>query len=171
MSTAEMTRDDVMRETASHIRRVGNLMAEMMAELMHRAVNHDQSKWSDDEWVSFARETPGLRGLTYGSPEYKDALLRLGPALQLHYRRNTNHHPDVLPNGVNDMTLLDLLEMICDWKAATERHADGDIASSITKNAERFGLSPQLVAILTNTVRSVGWTPPVAGAPIRGGGW
>jgi len=53
---------------------------------------------------------------------------------------------------VNNMNLFDLLEMIVDWLAATKRHADGDINKSIEINTERFGLSPQLVNILKNTV-------------------
>lgn len=161
MNTAD--RDEVMRMTAAHIRRVGELMVEMGAALMRRAVNHDASKWSAEEWEAFARETPTLKGLTYGSPEYKAALDRLGPALQAHYKAN-RHHPEYFTDGVDSMTLLDLIEMLCDWKAATERHADGDIASSIVKNTERFKLSPQLVKILTNTAVERAWIKSPASA-------
>lgn len=151
-------RDEVMRMTAAHIRRVGELMVKAASELSLRAVNHDLSKWSPEEWEAFARETPGLRSLTYNSPEYKDALARLGPALQQHYARNA-HHPEYHRNGVNGMTLLDLVEMLCDWKAATERHADGDIERSIVQNTERFKLEPQTVAILRNTASAMGFIP------------
>ncbi len=58
---------------------------------------------------------------------------------------------------VNGMTLVDLIEMLADWKAATERHADGSLAKSLTIQQERFGLSPQLVQILTNTAEWFGW--------------
>ena len=44
-----------------------------------------------------------------------------------------------------------LLEMICDWKASSERHADGDILKSIEINQERFGYSDDLKNILINT--------------------
>lgn len=44
-----------------------------------------------------------------------------------------------------------LVEMFFDWKAASERHADGDIFKSIEINKERFGLSEQLAEILKNT--------------------
>lgn len=40
---------------------------------------------------------------------------------------------------------------MCDWKAASMRHEDGDIRKSIEKNTKRFNLSPQLVNILKNT--------------------
>lgn len=162
MNTDE--RDEVMRMTAAHIRRVGELMVQMSADLMKRAVIHDASKWSPSEWESFARETPGLRGLTYGSSEYKAALGRLGPSLQAHYAGN-RHHPEFHgADGVNGMNLLDLIEMLADWKAATERHADGCIARSITMNTQRFGLSPQLVRIMENTVRDLGWSRSVTPA-------
>ena len=50
------------------------------------------------------------------------------------------------------MSLIDLLEMLCDWSAATKRHDDGDILKSIEKNKTRFGLTDQLAQILRNTV-------------------
>ena len=49
------------------------------------------------------------------------------------------------------MNLIDLLEMICDWKASSERHADGDIFKSIEINQKRFGYSDDLKNILMNT--------------------
>jgi len=54
--------------------------------------------------------------------------------------------------GVNGMTLIDLIEMLCDWKAASERHRDGCIRKSIEINTKRFTLSQQLAKILENTV-------------------
>ena len=50
------------------------------------------------------------------------------------------------------MTLIDLIEMLCDWKAATLRHADGGILKSIEYNKKRFGISDELCQILKNTV-------------------
>jgi hypothetical protein len=55
------------------------------------------------------------------------------------------------------MKLFDVLEMLMDWKAASERHADGDIRRSLVINTDRFKLSPQLVSILANTIRERGW--------------
>ena len=52
---------------------------------------------------------------------------------------------------VNDMNLIDIMEMLCDWKASSERHNDGNIRKSIEISANRFGLSPQMVKILENT--------------------
>jgi hypothetical protein len=59
--------------------------------------------------------------------------------------------------GIRGMTLLDVIEMLADWKAATERHADGNLARSIEVNQKRFGCSDELRAILTNTATALGW--------------
>jgi hypothetical protein len=151
-----MTRDDVIRSTAAHIRRVGELMVGCSGKLCQRAVAHDKSKWHEHEWRDFEKATPQLAELTYGSDEYKAALKSIQPALKHHYANNS-HHPEHHPDGVDGMTLLDLVEMLCDWKAATERHNDGSIAKSLDHNRERFKIGPQLEAILRNTARAEGW--------------
>lgn len=51
------------------------------------------------------------------------------------------------------MNLVDILEMLADWRAATERNQNGNIRKSIEINAEKYGISPQLRRILENTVR------------------
>lgn len=53
--------------------------------------------------------------------------------------------------GIEGMSLLDIIEMFCDWKAATERHNDGDILKSIEHNEKRFKIAPQLSQIFRNT--------------------
>lgn len=59
--------------------------------------------------------------------------------------------------GVYGMTLMDLVEMFCDWKAATERHADGSLEKSIQINRERFHLTRPLTDILENTRKELNW--------------
>lgn len=55
--------------------------------------------------------------------------------------------------GIHHMDLIQMTEMLCDWLAATMRHADGDIGRSITQNAERFGYGPEIEGLLRNTAR------------------
>ncbi len=61
----------------------------------------------------------------------------------------------VLRSTVNEMNLLQLLEMFCDWKAATLRHNNGNLRTSIKHNAGRFGMAKQLEAIFENTAALV----------------
>lgn len=141
-------------DTWRHINRVQQLMAAVAKELIDRAVRHDQSKLAPPEVNLFAEMTPKLAGVTYGSPEYEAYRKQLGPALAHHYAHNS-HHPEHFKSGVEDMGLVDLLEMLVDWKASSERHNDGNIRKSIEINAERFGLTPQLRRILENTAASL----------------
>lgn len=137
--------------TLAHIHRVQALLAEVSRNLIARAIQHDQSKLCEPEASVFAEYTAKLKGVTYGSEEYKSFLSAMKPALDHHYACN-RHHPEHWSGGIKDMSLLDLIEMIVDWKAATERHADGDIEKSITINKSRFGYSDELESIFRRTV-------------------
>lgn len=154
---AELTRDDVIRMTADHIKRVGLYMADVCGQIAKRAVVHDQSKWSESEWPYFAGATAQLAGVTYGSDRYKEMLQEIKPAITHHNQVNTHHPEHFREQGIDGMTLLDLVEMMCDWKAASERHADGSVENSLNVNRERFKISPQLESILRNTCRAMGW--------------
>lgn len=47
--------------------------------------------------------------------------------------------------------MIDLIEMFCDWRAAIERHDNGDIYESIEVNADQYDIPDQLKSILQNT--------------------
>jgi len=147
---------DSTADTLKHSLRVGTLLAPVIAELAERATTHDLSKTEDPELATFNEYTPKLRTSTYGSDEYKGYLTEMQAGLAHHYEHN-RHHPEHFADGVDGMTLIDLIEMLADWKAATERHADGDLARSLTIQRERFGLSDQTAAVLANTARHLGW--------------
>ena len=147
---------DSRKDTIEHKKRVGQLMAEICGELIKRAVKHDDSKLEEPEKHYFDIYTPLLKKLTYGSTEYKDSLKSLEIALKHHYENNS-HHPEFYKNGIDGMSLLDIIELFADWKAATERHEDGDIEKSISLNKERFKMSDQLCNIFENTVKELGW--------------
>jgi len=137
-------------DTWGHIDRVRTLLNTCVRELLDRGEAHDQSKLDTPEVEAFTEYTPKLAGSTYGSDEYTAFRKAMSPALEHHYANN-RHHPEHHKDGVDDMNLVDILEMLCDWKAASERHNNGNIRKSIEINADRFGLSPQLVRILENT--------------------
>lgn len=137
-------------ETTKHIRLVQSILHKFIKELLDRADLHDLSKLESPEVEIFTEFTPKLAASTYGSKEYDEFRVAMGPALDHHYAKN-KHHPEHYKNGVNDMNLIDLLEMFADWFAATKRHNDGNILKSIEHNTNRFNLSPQLAKILENT--------------------
>lgn len=137
-------------DTCQHIDQVRRMLNKVVRELLDRGERHDQSKLAPPEVEAFTEHTHKLAGSTYGGEEYEGFRKLMGSALAHHYAKN-RHHPEHFADGVNDMNLVDLVEMFCDWKAATMRHHDGNLRKSIETNADRFGLSPQLVRILENT--------------------
>ena len=147
---------DSRPDTIAHAARVQDLLQPVITELGWRADTHDQSKLGEPEKSMFDRVTTRLKTLTYGSDEYKAALADMGEGLKHHYAHN-RHHPEHFEAGIDDMTLVDLLEMLADWKAATERHDDGDLAHSLVVQRRRFAISSQLLQILENTAIHFGW--------------
>lgn len=143
---------DSTKDTLLHIKRVSQLLTEAASELIIRANVHDNSKLKSPEKEYFDEYTPKLAGSTYGSDEYKSFLKELKVGLDHHYANNS-HHPEHYENGIDGFDLFDLIEMFFDWKAATERHNDGNIYKSIKINKERFSISDQVENILTNTAK------------------
>lgn len=145
-----------MDETLKHINRVRHYLADVIGKLFERGTWHDKSKLEDPEFRGFVEYTPKLRDTTYGSDEYKKYLEEMKTFLDHHYENN-DHHPEYYPCGMMDMSLVSLIEMLADWKSASERHEDGDIRKSIEKNQSRFGYSDEVKCILMNTVSEMGW--------------
>lgn len=141
---------DSTQDTLKHVERVKYYINQVCTELMIRADDHDRSKLGPEEKPLFDEMTPKLKTLEYGTEEYKQSLNDLSPALVHHYECNS-HHPEHFENGVAGMNLYDLVEMFCDWQAASERTKDGDIGKSVEIGIKRFNIEPQLSLILFNT--------------------
>lgn len=148
---------DSAPDTIKHIDKVTQNIYDVVDNLHDRSLVHDLSKLHEPEKPIFDKMTQKLAKMEYGSEEYKQSLKDLGPALEHHYANNT-HHPEHWENGVSGMSLLDIIEMVCDWKAAAERTKDGDIWKSLDINFERFNFSYQLQANIRNTVMEL-WPP------------
>lgn len=140
-------------DTVKHIARVREHLETVRAELKHRALMHDWTKLHDPEKAAFDSAS-ALKDLKYGTPEYDAAKKNLGAALDHHYKSH-KHHPEHYPNGINDMSIIDIIEMLCDWKAATERMKDGNMQESLEINRVRFNIDDQLYAVIINTAREL----------------
>jgi hypothetical protein len=147
---------DSTLDTLKHSRRVDELLLNVVRALQDRLTQHDLSKMEPPEKEVFDRVTPQLKASTYGSEEYKGFLADMGEGLAHHYAHN-RHHPEHFKEGISGMTLVDLIEMLVDWKAATERHDNGSLTRSLAIQAERFGMESQVLSILTRTAEHFGW--------------
>lgn len=150
---------DSTAETLQHTIRVGELIMPMIQELAERSIQHDISKTQPPEKEVFDECTPRLKDLTYGTDEYFQCLREMKPALDHHYASNRHHPEHFGERGINGMTLMDLIEMLADWKAAGERNKGGNLAKSLDQNRGRFNIDDQLFQILLNTAGHLGWLP------------
>ena len=147
---------DSRPDTHEHIAQVRGLLLGVAQDLIARAHRHDRSKLQEPELSVFDEVTPRLQGSTYGSDEYKGFLADMGEGLRHHYAHN-DHHPEHFrgEDSFDAMNLIQIMEMLCDWIAATRRHDDGDIRRSIEQNAERFGYGDEVKRLFLNTIDSL----------------
>lgn len=96
--------------------------------------------WLNKNQHNYAAEGPNDTGVKYCPRCCKHGML---------YESQLIHFPQ---GGIKGMGLHQLIEMLCDWKAATLRHNDGCIRRSIEQNQKRFGYSDELKQILLNTL-------------------
>lgn len=147
---------DSTNETLAHIKNVQSNLDTAICNLNKRSLGHDLSKLGNEEKPYFDKFTPRLKTMAYNSDEYKATMNEMRPAINHHYKNNS-HHPEFYENGIKGMSLLDLVEMICDWQAAGKRNPGGNILKSIEINQQRFGYSDELKMILINTAKELGY--------------
>lgn len=145
---------DSYNDTMEHKKKVSDKIYKIIKELQYRAEYHDDSKLQSPEKEIFDEFTGKLQNSTYGSDEYKENLKNMKSAIEHHYAVN-QHHPEHNINGIDGMSLIDIIEMFCDWVAATERHIDDDIKKSLSINKDRFNMSDQLYNIFSNTINKI----------------
>lgn len=145
---------DSAPDTLEHIGKVGRNLALVCSDLTARAGEHDSSKLQDPEKPIFDEIRPLLDTCEYGSDDYKKLMQGLRPALDHHFTHN-RHHPEYHAHGIDSMTLLDIMEMVCDWQAAATRKPDGDVRDGLPYNFDRYGVSGQLARVIENTVEAL----------------
>lgn len=146
---------DTKQETLDHIAKVYQYLTLCINELHRRGHVHDASKLYEPELSGIAQLAEASRGLKYGSMAYRAASLPFKYVLEHHYAAN-DHHPQHFCAGIDGMNLLQIIEMLCDWKAAGEREG-GNLEESLRANVGRFEIEPQLENILRNTAKALGW--------------
>lgn len=128
-------------------------LTKICQELMKRMETHDDSKFDDEEFPLYVQASEELENVEYGTDKYIEITDKYKNISSSHLKKN-RHHPEYHTEGINGMNLVDVIEMLCDWKAANAREKDVNILQSIDINAKRFGIDDQLKKILINTVNS-----------------
>ncbi len=151
MKKKSIKKDKYAIDILAHWAMVKYFCNELVKTLDINVSKHDLSKLEPPERDYFEKYSPLLKKSIYGSKQYKSFLKSMKPALDHHYSVS-RHHPEFHKSGIKDMNLVDLIEMICDWKASNLRHNKGDIYNSLEINQKRFKYTDELKSILKNTL-------------------
>ena len=134
----------------------------LRVELDQRAADHDASKFSEDERVPYIWLTEFHRcrraGETFTYPQGMEERVR--SAIDHHVTTN-RHHPE-FHSDPNDMTDVDLIEMVCDWTAmakefgenggSARQWADKTIGSRLKLKDDRHAFVYKMIELLDSAL-------------------
>ena len=160
------------RRTNEHIERVRCclvLMAEATDygdELIDRARLHDASKFSSAEFVPYVWLTEYHRCRCGGEAfTYPDGVEPQVRAAVEHHKVTNRHHPE-FHSDPNDMSDVDLIEMVCDWTAMAQefdqdggsarRWADQTIGQSVRFNDDKTRFVYEMIDLLDSKLLDLG---------------
>src|SRR5436189_4472172 len=114
------------RRTNEHIERVRRCLTLLAAvteygeELIERAKVHDASKFGAEERIPYVWLTEYHRCRRNGkSFEYPEGIAEKVKQAINHHVKSNRHHPEFHAD-LNDMSNVDLIEMVCDWTAMAQ---------------------------------------------------
>lgn len=149
------------RRTNEHIERVRRCLillasvTEFSTELIERAKIHDTSKFGPEERIPYVWLTEFHRCRRNGEPfEYPEEVEEAVRRAIRHHVTSNRHHPE-FHSDPNEMSKVDLIEMVCDWTAMSQEYdqdggsargwADKTIGNRITFNDDNRQFIYQII--------------------------
>jgi len=147
---------DFICDTLLHISEVQENLERIATELRQRGLAHDRTKLQELEFDAFVSTRDRFKKTNYGTPEYQVLIDEVKPAVDHHYQNN-RHHTGFHETGIGDMNLIDVIEMICDWRAAARRSPDKAFKDTLDYAYKKYNISEQFGVIILNTLKDLGW--------------
>lgn len=144
---AQIETEEYIKGHISRVRRHINIFIQL---LIRRAENHDKSKLEEPE-LSWWKEMDKEPRYPYGSEEYKQKTKRWDKVFKHHYKYNC-HHPEHYEYGVSEMTLIDIVEMMCDWLGYKDTTTVTEAFKVCDEQMARYDISEELRQIIFNTL-------------------
>lgn len=146
-------------DVRKHQQMVAEKMIFAAKRILDLAIKHDTSKLGDLEEPYYIDPvyTLNTESIEYGSDRYKEVTAQMGKGWE-HHKIYNNHHPEFYEyfekerDLFSKMNLFSLLEMLCDWIAASRRGDNNPMEPMKSK----YNLTPQLESILENTLSLLG---------------
>lgn len=148
ISSKNSTKDYII----SHKRAVQRWMQRFGIILLRRGEDHDNSKLEEPEFSGWCKMDEEPR-YPYGSYEYKDKVKRFNPLFIEHWRKN-RHHPEYFNYNFNDMDLIDIIEMMCDWLGYRDNITYTEASQLVSTQCDRYGFSDELKELILNTLKN-----------------
>ena len=145
---------DYLTDVLIHQKEVAMWIEKVCGKLRERACIHDITKLRDPEFSTFVSTRERFKKVNYGTKEYEALTEEAKEAVDHHYKYN-RHHTAYHENGINDMTLIDLIEMVCDWLSAQNRSPDRTIWDTLDYAKNKYKIEDQLFSIIKNTLKEL----------------
>lgn len=134
-----------------HKKKVKDRMLFLAKEIIKRAEEHDDSKLKPPEinWLIEMDKEPKVE---YGTPEYFEKIKKWDKFFKHHYKNNNHHPAHYNEQGVYGMTIVDLVEMMCDVISYIKELHVYQASNIIKEQKERFDIDEGIAQILINTL-------------------
>lgn len=142
---------------ATHQLHVSNNMKRIANELRRRGVRHDNSKFSGIEATIGGMYHDDYNKINVLCPHKSDVenyAEKTKAASTEHYKLN-DHHVEHFENGLSDMNLIQLTELICDNVAHFKErgYAPTECVYEVGVLFKSHGASDDIISIMKNTVQ------------------
>ena len=105
-------------DTMEHKTRVSIILTKIAKDMISRGKIHDNSKFKSPERDIYEMNHDKLSQARFGTEEYKKIQDEMSIAVNHHYQVN-DHHPEHFQNGIVDMNLIQIQEMLADILAVS----------------------------------------------------
>jgi hypothetical protein len=121
-------------------------------KLLERIYNHDNTKFSNREFYGLADNVHDKRSLKNVNEDQiaKEEKMKF---IKFHWFSN-KHHPEYY-SDVNDMKLLDILEMCCDWYARSKEFDNDPIEFFNKKQGTRWNFNKEMQETIIKHLRAL----------------
>lgn len=120
----------------------------IIVALLERGNVHDADKLSPEMLPCVERQLSEPHA-DYGSAEHAALVEKYADFRARHFAVN-RHHPEHFSDGMCGMNIVDLVEMLCDWKAASDR-CGNTLERSVEINIDKYEIGEPLASILRNS--------------------
>lgn len=124
---------------------VENDQLQLGIDLLKRGASHDNSKFNADEFKSLASILESKKCFTDATTKLSDKEVK---AIEIHWKKN-RHHPEYFEDK-EDMSELDILEMVCDWFARSIQFGTDFLPFIKERQRNRFKFSKEKFKVILN---------------------